>query len=82
VTDHIAAWDALNAAPAGLPGWRASRPQRHALTGEWTAVVFDGRKLGRGKVHEALEARGVSEAEAIAALAELAARKVASEVAT
>ena len=71
----MAAWDAFHAAFAGLPGWRASHPQRNPLTGEWTVVVFDGGKMARGRVHDSLEATGWTEAEAVARLEALAVQR-------
>jgi hypothetical protein len=69
--DRLAAWDALHDALTGLPGWTASKPQYRAHERVWLAVVVDVRHHGRGKPHEALEATGDTEAEAVAALAQL-----------
>jgi hypothetical protein len=69
--DRLAALDRVHAALAGLPGWRASTPQYHAEAGRWHATAYDGRKLGRGKPHEAIESTGATEAEAVASLAGL-----------
>lgn len=70
---RLAAWDRLHAALERLPGWRASRPEYHPDRGAWRATAYDGRPLGRGKPHEALEADGATEAEAIDRLADLVA---------
>ena len=68
---RLAAWDALHDALGRLPGWAASRPQRHPLDGSWTATAYDARPRGRGAFHESLTAAGATEAEAVARLAEL-----------
>ena len=67
--DRLAAWDRVHAALALLPGWRATAPQHRRDERRWLATAYDARKLGRGKVHEALEGSGATEAEAVDALA-------------
>ena len=54
-----------------MPGWRASAPQLHPERRRWHAVAYDGRNLGRGKAHEAIEGTGATEVEAIEALARM-----------
>jgi hypothetical protein len=68
---RLAACDELHRALARLPGWRRSKSVLWAEVGLWHAVAYDGRRLGRGRYHEALEAVEPSEAEAVAALARM-----------
>jgi hypothetical protein len=86
ITDHdrLAAWDRVHGTVARLPGWRATPPQYHAEVRRWHATAYDGRQLGRGRPHEAIEATGDTEAAAVRALAELLEERASSieEVAT
>jgi hypothetical protein len=69
--DRLTAWDRLHAALAAREGWRASPPQYHADRRLWRATAFDGRHYARGKGHEAVDAEGATEAEAVDQLARL-----------
>jgi hypothetical protein len=69
VTEREAAWDRVHDALARLPGWRAPQAQYHAEERRWHVTAYDGRPLGRGKPHEALEGTGATEAEALEELA-------------
>ena len=66
--EHI--WPAadFHDALAGLPGCTASRPLLRSDERVWIACAVDARPRGRRKVHEALEATGGTEAEAVARL--------------
>jgi len=68
---RLAAWDRIHGALARPPGWRVSPPKLHPEARRWHATAHDGRNLGRGKPHEAMEGVGATEVEAIEDLAGL-----------
>jgi hypothetical protein len=67
--DRLAAWDRVHKALALLSGWRVSPPRLHEEARRWHMTAHDGRRHGRGKVHESIDAVGATETQAIEALA-------------
>ena len=65
MADTETAWEAVHAALDRLPGWEATRPQWHPEERRWVASAFYAGHLRRFEPRPAVEARGVSEAEAL-----------------
>ncbi len=64
--DIAVAWEAVHAALDRLPGWEVTRPQWHPEERQWVASAFYAGHLHRFEHRPAVEARGASEAEALA----------------
>ena len=71
MTDREAAWFAVHAALARLPGWRVTTAEFHEDERRWHVTAVDARSRGRRAKHEAISASGATEIEALERLAAL-----------
>ena len=67
--DVADAWEAVHVALERLAGWEASRPQWHPDERLWAATAFYAQPMRRFERRPAVEARGMTEAEALRELA-------------
>lgn len=67
--DRNAARSAVHAAQARLPGWTVTRAEYQGEEGRWHVTAVDATNRGRRAMHEAIEASGATELEALETLA-------------
>jgi hypothetical protein len=67
--DTEVAWEAVHAALERLPGWEAARPRWHSEERLWVTTAFYAGPLRRLDRRPAVEARGITEIEALWGLA-------------
>ena len=70
MSDTEAAWEAVHQALEHLPGWEATRAHWRSEERLWAATAFYAGHLHRVATRPAVDARGMTEAEALREVAE------------